>query len=257
MSKTAFGSPSTSAPRPSHRNESGITEIVWPSEIEYASPLPTSIMLSVTMNGGMSNTVTMRPENPPRQPHTRIAARQHSSSAPVPACVPPPKSRMKVAVSTALSAMRLPTLKSMPPAMITIVMPTATIAMMAIWFAMFSKFDAFRKVGKRTRAGLTTRAAFNAGKSRATSSSTSHRAACAPQITAFTSLASAKALRASCGVPLTRATSTTPASRSFFSTASPNAPSSAATPPIKSTRSPLCRPSIARVTASVPLSGCS
>lgn len=50
---------------------------------------------------------------------------------------------------TADSAARLPTERSIPSAMITIVMPIAMIAITAIWLAIFSRLSAFKKVGQR------------------------------------------------------------------------------------------------------------
>lgn len=51
---------------------------------------------------------------------------------PVEAVTPPARSRIKPATNTADSAMRLPTDKSMPPVIITKVMPMATMAITAI-----------------------------------------------------------------------------------------------------------------------------
>ena len=51
---------------------------------------------------------------------------------PVEALIPPAWSRINPAASTAASAMRLPTDKSMPPVIITKVMPMATMAITAI-----------------------------------------------------------------------------------------------------------------------------
>ena len=56
---------------------------------------------------------------------------------------------MMPAVTTAERANRLPTERSMPPVMITIVMPIAMIAITAIWLAMLRRFSALRKFGQR------------------------------------------------------------------------------------------------------------
>ena len=106
-------------------------------------------MASVTMKGGMANRVIIRPEKPPTAPHTRMARRHPSTIPPVEALTPPARSRMKPAASTADSAMRLPTDKSMPPVIITKVMPMATMAITAIWLAIFRRFSDFRKLGHR------------------------------------------------------------------------------------------------------------
>ena len=98
----------------------------------YAKPLPTSIIASVTMKGGMPNRVIIAPENPPMTPHS-ITAAAHARNIPTAdASAPPAKSRMNFAASTADSASKLPTERSMPPVMITIVMPMATMAITAI-----------------------------------------------------------------------------------------------------------------------------
>ena len=44
--------------------------------------------------------------------------------------------------------MRLPTERSIPPVMMTIVIPIAMIAITAIWLAMFSRFSVLRKLGQ-------------------------------------------------------------------------------------------------------------
>ncbi len=89
-------------------------------------------MARVTMKDGMLNIVTMNPEKRPTDPHKTIPARQASVIARVEACSPPPGPRMSSVVTTADSAMRLPTDKSMPPVMMTMVIPAAMMAMTAI-----------------------------------------------------------------------------------------------------------------------------
>ena len=67
----------------------------------------------------------------------------------VEASTPPAWSRISRAAVTADNAARLPTERSMPPVMITIVMPIAMIAITAIWLAMLSRLSRLRKVGQR------------------------------------------------------------------------------------------------------------
>ncbi len=113
----------------------------------YAKPLATSIIASVTMNGGMPQSVITPPDAAPTSPHTTIAPRHAAVSPPAVALTPPATSRIKSAATTAESAMRLPTERSMPPVMITKVIPTATMAITAIWFAMLRRFSDLRKFG--------------------------------------------------------------------------------------------------------------
>ena len=106
-------------------------------------------MASVTMKGGMANRVIIRPEKPPTAPHTTMANKHPSTMPPVEALIPPAWSRINPAASTADSAIRLPTDKSMPPVIMTKVMPMATMAITAIWLAIFRRFSDFRKLGHR------------------------------------------------------------------------------------------------------------
>ena len=84
------------------------------------------------MKGGMSKSVISAPESPPRSPQRPIAAMQANTIPTVEASTPPAWSRISRAAVTADNAARLPTERSMPPVMITIVMPIAMIAITAI-----------------------------------------------------------------------------------------------------------------------------
>ena len=75
---------------------------------------------------------------PPTQPATRASAV---------ASVPPPKSRIRRVATTADSAIRLPTDRSMPAVIITIVMPMAKMAITTIWSATLTRFSGLRKFG--------------------------------------------------------------------------------------------------------------
>ena len=97
----------------------------------------------------MAKRVIIAPEKQPTAPQSRTAARQHRNIPAGEAAVPPAKSRMNRAVRTAESARRLPTDRSMPPVMMTIDMPMATMAITAIWLAMLSRFSDLRKLGQR------------------------------------------------------------------------------------------------------------
>ena len=93
-----------------------------------AAPLATSIIASVAMKAGMLKSVTITPEKKPAKPHTATPARQARTMAGTDACCAPATSWMSKAATTADNAIRLPTDKSMPPVMITRVMPSAMIA---------------------------------------------------------------------------------------------------------------------------------
>ena len=114
-----------------------------------ASPLATCITASVAMNGGTLHPATMAPENSPTAAHTATPASEHHTCAAAVAATPPASSRSSLLTSTALSAMRLPTDRSMPPVKITTLMPAARIATTAIWLATFNRFCRVRNVGQR------------------------------------------------------------------------------------------------------------
>ena len=116
----------------SHLIEMGTALIVSPFVTMKASPLAIDIMANVTMNGGMRRKVMNAPFRAPAAAHAPIVATMHSVSPTSPAVSPPPRSRISRAQMTAERATRLPTERSMPPAMMTIVMPMAIIAIITI-----------------------------------------------------------------------------------------------------------------------------
>ena len=128
------------------------------------------------MNGGMRRRVMNMPEINPNTPHKAMPPNPAINIPPTLAFVPSKQSRTSIVVTTAESAIRLPTLKSMPPVMMTIVRPMARMAMTAIWLAMLSRLSAFRKTGHDCGRGLSTCVFLSAGKSVARSLNTSHAA---------------------------------------------------------------------------------
>ena len=101
------------------------------------------------MNGGTANRVTTAPDSPPTTPHARTATAQQATIPAAVACSAPAYRRISSVPSTADRAIRLPTDRSMPPAMMTSVMPAARMAITAIWLATLSRLSAFRKFGQR------------------------------------------------------------------------------------------------------------
>ena len=100
------------------------------------------------MNGGIANRVIITPENSPSTALTPIPARHARVSAAAPAWSPPDTRAMSQVVTTAESATRLPTDKSMPPVMMTMVMPIAMMAITTIWLATLSRLSVLRKFGQ-------------------------------------------------------------------------------------------------------------
>ena len=100
------------------------------------------------MNGGILKTVIIMPEKVPTAAHVAIAARLQKNMATGDAAKPP-AATISVPGTTAESATKLPTDKSIPPATITIVIPTAMTAITTIWLATFSRFSANRNVGHK------------------------------------------------------------------------------------------------------------
>src|SRR5881628_1131480 len=92
-----------------------------------ASPLATSITPSVAINGGTLKRVITAPDSTPNTVQTATPAALHPASAARPALAPPPTSLRSSVTTTADSAIRLPTDKSMPPVIITTVIPAARI----------------------------------------------------------------------------------------------------------------------------------
>ena len=133
-------------------------------------------MASVTMKGGMRSRVMKAPVITPQTPQRAMPPSPAANMPAAPASTPPQKSRTINAVTTAERAMRLPTLKSMPPVMMTSVMPMARMAITAIWLAMLSRLSAFRKTGHDCGLGLSTCVFLSAGKSVPRSLNTSHAA---------------------------------------------------------------------------------
>ena len=84
------------------------------------------------MNGGTSNRMIIAPEKPPMTPQITIATRQAAVIPSEVAEAPPATSRIRIVERTADRAIRLPTERSIPPVMITMVIPIATMAITAI-----------------------------------------------------------------------------------------------------------------------------
>ena len=104
-------------------------------------------MASVTINEGMPKPVTIVPENNPAAAQTAIPPNEHSTRAVVPADSAPPKRWTNSAAQPNPSAIRLPTDRSIPAVMITIVMPIAMMAITAIRLATLIKFSDVKKFG--------------------------------------------------------------------------------------------------------------
>ncbi len=73
----------------------------------------------------------------------------------------PPICPTSQAVTTAESATRLPTERSIPAVMMTMVMPMAMMAMTLIWLATLRRLSGRRNVGQRWDGGVTRRASAN------------------------------------------------------------------------------------------------
>jgi hypothetical protein len=83
------------------------------------------------MNGGTLKRVMTAPLVNPTIAQTNTAARQLKLIPRAPAWVAPANSRMRRQLTTADSAIKLPTERSIPPEMITTVIPMAMMAMIA------------------------------------------------------------------------------------------------------------------------------
>ena len=79
---------------------------------------------------------------------TRTPANEAIRKTEVPASAAPPIFSMILAATTAERAIILPTDKSIPAVMMTIVIPIARIAITAIWLVMFLKLTGVRKTGQ-------------------------------------------------------------------------------------------------------------
>ena len=73
-------------------------------------------------------------------------------------------SRINQVHTTAEKAIRLPTERSMPAVMMTMVIPTARMAMTAIWLATFSRLSRLRKLGQLVARGRQDAGSGQAGK---------------------------------------------------------------------------------------------
>ena len=84
-----------------------------------------------------------------------MPAPAHATNAPGPAAAPPNRSRTSRVATTAASATRLPTLRSIPPVRITKVSPAERMATTTIWLATLSRFCRVRNTGQRDARGET------------------------------------------------------------------------------------------------------
>ena len=108
-----------------------------------------SIMPRVTMKGGTPKKVIRPPVMPPMAAEAQRAPRQAKVIPMAVASRAPPTSRISRQARTAEKAIRLPTERSIPPEMMTVVIPMAMMAMTAIWLVMLSKLSRLRKLGQR------------------------------------------------------------------------------------------------------------
>ena len=106
-------------------------------------------MASVAIKGGIENWLTMRPVNAPERVQTMTPAKEAIKKTEVPASAAPPIFSIMLAATTADKAIILPTDKSIPAVMMTIVMPIARMAMTAIWLVIFLKFTGVRNTGHK------------------------------------------------------------------------------------------------------------
>src|SRR5262245_9287565 len=132
ISTTPLGTPGTAAPRINHLIDTGTALIVSPCVTMNATPLAIDIMASVTMNEGIRSTVASVPLIAPAAAHIPTAPKLPKIIPITPADSPPARSRISRAETTADRATRMPTDRSIPPAIITIVMPIAMIAMITL-----------------------------------------------------------------------------------------------------------------------------
>src|SRR6516162_4067785 len=105
----------------------------------FAAPRASSIVPSVTMNGTTRSCVIKRPFTAPQ-----AAA---APTAPSAAIAGPAPALSSSAVTTVLSAPTEPTDRSMPPEMMTIVIPSAATQTMTVWRAISSRFAARKNWG--------------------------------------------------------------------------------------------------------------
>ena len=112
------------------------------------------MIASVTINGATRNRVTTRPTNAPDSPQAAVPTRKpaatvHGGASSPPSCF------MPNAPMTADSAIRLPTDRSMPAVIITIVIPMAMIAITTMRSTMASRLEGWRKEERSESEGVT------------------------------------------------------------------------------------------------------
>ncbi len=110
-------------------------------ESPLAAPRTTSMVPSVTMNGTTRSRVTRAPFASPQSAHTATARPAASQGQ-----GPEAQSLRNQAMTTVLSATIEPTDKSMPPEMMTSVIPSAAMPTMVVWRAMVSRLRDERKL---------------------------------------------------------------------------------------------------------------
>ncbi len=106
-----------------------------------------SMTARVVMKGATLNRATMAPPSPPMSPQTLIPAAKPTGTAQAGASSPPSCFMIRV-LMTAERAMRLPTERSIPAVMITMVIPMAMMAMTTMRSTIASRFDFLRKSGQ-------------------------------------------------------------------------------------------------------------
>ena len=98
------------------------------------------------MNAGMRPMVTSRPFKSPQAAPRAMPVASPTMTA-MTSLPPPSKRAFMVSMPTAApNAMTAPTERSMPPAMMTRVIPTAITPMAAFWFSRFRRFSGLRNV---------------------------------------------------------------------------------------------------------------
>ena len=95
-------------------------EIFWPPDTHFASPRANTITASVAMNGCMRKRATIPPESSPQV----VPERTTSGIA---AHADQPRWMLRIEKITAQTPRMLPTARSIPPVMITRVIPQARI----------------------------------------------------------------------------------------------------------------------------------
>ena len=145
ISTTELGSPIRSKPLPSQAKLSLATGTGADWEKINAKPLAINMTPSVTIKAGMLKSVTRLPVPIPIIAQTRIPAALPNKRCPMAGSALPESCWMDRAVMTPLKAIKLPTDKSMPAVMITMVIPIAIMATTEICLSTFSRFSFFKK----------------------------------------------------------------------------------------------------------------